>query len=105
MPRSASASTVSALRASIALASVSRAASNTKTSDAYRVRRYSAMRSADADIASVSIHGDGRTGRYARGGLVHGDDARNAELARDDRAVRQHASALDHEAGDEEEHR
>ena len=53
---------------------------------------------------AIAVHRDRRAGRNASRRVLHADDARNPELARDDRAVRQHAAALDHEPGDERKH-
>ena len=56
-------------------------------------------------IAEVGVHRQHRAMRNARGRLLDADDARQAELAGDDGAVREHAAALDDEPGHQAEHR
>src|SRR5689334_16247424 len=91
--------------ASQAVSAIS-SARGTNTVGLARSARYSATSSIDdMNHPAVAIHFQGRAARDPFHRALHADDAWNPELAREDRAVRQHPTVLDDESGDEEEHR
>src|SRR5678809_1041944 len=91
--------------ASHAVSAIS-AANGTNTVGRARSARYPATRSIDdMHYPAIVVHIDRRSARNSIHGVLHADYTRNAELARDDRAVRQHPAALDHESRDQEENR
>ena len=57
------------------------------------------------DLPTIAVNFDLSGLEQFTRSMRYTDDAWNSELARDDRAVRQHSAALDHEPGDEEEDR
>src|SRR5512144_3202167 len=83
----------------------SSSARGTKSRDRYRSRRYDAISSAQVDMPRVPVDRHRRSRRDPARRPTNADDAGNAELARDDGAVRQHAAALHDQPRDEEERR